>query len=89
MDNLEEAIERIKILECPTGEVENRVLNILADYNVANREVINISRQENDDGDGLEEYSAVIPGSNQQSIRVLAKSGLDDYVATVIDAYIE
>ena len=35
MTNLEKAIDRIKILECPTGELEERLVSILEDYKVA------------------------------------------------------
>ncbi|MEN6459912.1 MAG: hypothetical protein ABFC94_00890 [Syntrophomonas sp.] len=85
--NLEKAIERIKVLECPTGEVENRVVGILEDFKVANRNMITISREEQEDG--LEAYSAVISSNKEHHITVLAKSGLDDYVATVVDACID
>lgn len=88
MERLEDAIERIKILECPTGEVENRVAGILEDYGVAGRNEIDISRDEKYDRDGAEAFSAKIRGSEGQSIVVLAKSGLDDYVAKVVDAYV-
>ncbi len=88
MNNLEKAIDRIKVLECPTGELENRVVSILEDYEVANRDKITINRDEQWDRQGLEAYSAIISGNKEQQITVLAKSGLDDYVATVIDVYI-
>ncbi len=89
MGNLEKAIARIKVLECPTGELEKRVAGILEDYEVANADVITISREEQRDRYGLQAYSAMIPSDNDQYITVLAKSGLEDYVATVVDAYID
>lgn len=89
MNNLKKAVERIKALECPTGDLENRVAGILEDYGIANRNVITVFRAEDRDRDGLEAYSAVVSGSQEPNITVLAQSGLDDYVATVADAYID
>lgn len=89
MGSLERAIERIKILECPTGDLENRVAGILDDYEVASRDAITITREEQLDENDAETYRAVISGNKEHCITVLAKSGLDDYVATVVDAYID
>ena len=44
MPNLEKAVERIKTLQCPTGELENRIIGILEDYKVATRNEIVIDR---------------------------------------------
>lgn len=89
MINLEEAIDRIKILECPTGELEDRVVNIFEEYNIANKNEININRDEQLDKDGAQGYRAKIANDTDQSVTILATSGLDDYVAKVVDAYIE
>ena len=88
INNVNSAIDRIKSLECPTGEVETRVAVILEDYKVANKNELNIYRNEKLDKDGAEAYTANFLNNPNQSIVVLAKSGLDDYVATVVDAYI-
>ncbi len=87
MCNMQKAIERIRVLECPTGDLEKRVINILEDYEVATRDMIRISRQEQRDSNGLETYSAVISSNKEHPITILAKSGLDDYVAKVVEAY--
>lgn len=89
MENLERAIDRIKILECPTGDLENRVTDILEDYRVADKNKISINRTEQLDVNGAEAYSAKISNNSPQSITILAKSGMDDYVATVIDVSID
>lgn len=89
MSKIEDAIERIKILECPTGEVENRIAGILEDYGVANRSQIEVKRHEELNINGAEEFCAKISGTNKQSIIVLANSGMDDYVSKVTDAYIK
>lgn len=87
MEKLKDAIERIKILQCPTGDVENRVAGILEDYGVANRKEITINRNEELDNINAEAYSVQI-GENKESMVVLARTGEDDYVAEVVDVYI-
>lgn len=89
MTKIEDAIERIKILECPTGKVENRIAGILEDYGVASRSEVEVKRNKGLDIDGAEAFSVKILGDNNQSIVVLANSGMDDYVAKVMDAYIK
>ena len=89
MTELEDAIERIKELECPTGEVEDRVAEILEEYEVAEGNDIIVLRDENYDTNEAEAYSAKIPGEIDKSLVVLSKSGLDDYVAKVIDVHID
>lgn len=83
MENLKDAIERIKILECPTGEVENRIVGILEDYEVASRNDIEVVRNEDADKNGAQGYIAKVKGN--ETLTVLATSGMDDYVAKVID----
>jgi LEA14-like dessication related protein len=89
LGNIEKAIARIKSLECPTGEVENKIAEILEEYKVANRDEIQVSRKEIQDEIDLQHYSAVISGKNKHNITILSDSGLDDYVAVVVDAYTE
>lgn len=89
MSTLEQAVERIKALECPTGEVEYRVADILDDYGIANRNEITINRDKSLDKDGAQAYITNISGNREKSIVILAKAGLDDYVAKVVDAYID
>jgi len=88
MSKIEDAIERIKILECPTGEVEHRVAGILEDYKIANRNEVAVKREESLDRDGSQGFIAKVPDVTGKSIVILAKSGMDDYVAKVTDAYI-
>ncbi len=88
MEQFDKALDRIKKLECPTGEVENRVIGILEDYNVANKNDVIINRDSQlDNKDGTIAFSAKINGTNF-SITVLTKSGMDDYVAKVENVYI-
>ena len=89
MSNIEDAIERIKILECPTGEVENRIAGILEDYGVASRGKVEVARYEGLIINGAEGFCVKIPGEKNRSIMVFANSGMDDYVAKVVDAYLK
>lgn len=89
MSKIEAAIEKIKILQCPTGEEENRIAGILEDYGVANRGEVEIKRNKNLDINGAGGFSVKLPGDTQQSIIVLANSGMDDYVAKVTEVYIK
>jgi hypothetical protein len=88
MSKIEDAIERIKNLECPTGDEENRITEILVDYGVANSNEIEVKESETLNN-GATEFCASISGKNNQDIIVLATSGMDDYVAKVKDAYLK
>ena len=86
MKKIQEVIDRISILECPTGEVENRVTEILEDYGVAEKNEVNVNRDKSYDRDEAEAYRVDIVGEDQ-AIIVLAESGMDDYVAQVVNVY--
>lgn len=88
MPDLNGAIERIKRLECPTGDVEYRVAGILEEYGFNGIQEVDIYRDEDLDRDGAEAFTTTLPGNNEHSLVVLAKSGPEDYVAEVVDAYI-
>lgn len=89
MSNIEDAIERIKVLECPTGKLENRIAGILEDYGVANGNQVKVQKYEGLDLNESEGYCVNIPGVNNQSIIVVANSGMDDYVTKVTDVCIK
>lgn len=88
MATVEDAIERIKELECPVGEVKNRVRGILMEYKVANGSEITVSRDHSLDKSGARGYRAHASRDSGLDIAVLTVSGMDDYVSQVIDAYI-
>lgn len=88
MATIEEAIERIKALECPTGDIQYRVKGILTDYGIANKSQIMVSREHSLDKNGARGYNAKISSEEGVDIVILAVSGGDDYVAKVSDAYI-
>lgn len=86
MSKIDKAIGRIRSLECPTGELENRVTGILEEYGVAGRTQINIDRAKILDSDDAQAYKVKIEDKGQ-SLIVMAQSGYDDYVARVVDVY--
>ncbi|MEG6584758.1 hypothetical protein [Dendrosporobacter sp. 1207_IL3150] len=88
MPNIEDALDRIRALECPTTAIKRRVAGILLYYEVANKSDINVIREHSLDKNGARGYTAKISGDNSLDIVVLARSGQDDYVAKVVDAYL-
>ncbi|MDF2634028.1 MAG: hypothetical protein K0R78_902 [Pelosinus sp.] len=88
MATIEEAIERIKALECPTGDIEKRVKGILTDYKIAIKSEIMVNREHDLDKNGVRGYRAKTSREGGADITILAVSGGDDYVAKVSDAYI-
>lgn len=83
MENLKDAIERLKVMECPTGQVERKIAGILEEYQEGNKSGIEVIRDESSDANEAQGYVAKINGS--KILTVLATSGMDDYVAKVID----
>lgn len=88
MENLDGAMESIKVLECLTGDIKSRIRDILKEYEIANRSEIIVSRYHRLDKNGARGYSAKITRDKGLDIAILAVSGMDDYVVKVIDAYI-
>ena len=88
MQKIDEAIDRIRILECPTGDLQNRVTEILESYGVADRNNVSINRDERFDRDEAQAYRIEIRGQ-EKTIIMLAQSGYDDYVAKVMNVHNE
>ena len=87
MPNIKDAMDRIRILQCPTGQLEERVAEILEGYNMSPRSEILISREKRLDRDGAEAYTVTISDRLDPTLTLLAKSGADDYVVQVKDVY--
>lgn len=86
MGNIDDAISRIRALECPTGELENRVAGILEDYGITDKSQVKFKMDNKLGGDDVQAYRVKI-ADEEETFVVLAKSGYDDYVAKVTDAY--
>ena len=88
MPSITDAIERLKTLQCPTGDIKYRIAAILKDHEIENINEIKVDKDEGFIDNGEETYTVEISMKDGQSIMVLAKSGMDDYGAKVTDAYI-
>ncbi|HEX2945864.1 MAG TPA: hypothetical protein VHT96_07895 [Clostridia bacterium] len=86
MGKIDDAISRIRALECPTGELENRVAGILEDYGITDRSQVKFKIDNKLGGGDAQAYRVKIAGEEETFV-VLAKAGYDDYVAKVTDAY--
>lgn len=91
MLRLDEALERLKTMECPTGGVEERILETLVEFNIAKRNDISITHDQDDEfiNNNIEAYRAKFRGNKAQTVVVLCRSGIDDYVSKVLDAYVQ
>lgn len=87
MASIEKAIDRIKTLQFPTGELGGRVAQILDDCGIASEKDVTIKRDEESDIDTAEAYKVTIPGNPDPCLTILARSGADDYVAWVVDVH--
>ena len=86
MSKINEAISRIRSLECPAGDLQNRVTEILLDYGVTNLDKVNIKRDNKLSNGEAQAYRVKIADAGESFV-VMAKSGYDDYVTKVTDAY--
>jgi hypothetical protein len=89
VSRLDEVLDRIKNIECPTGHVEEWVSNAFKDYGFREDENLTVNRDKSLDKNGLYAYRAHVDSMGNQSLILFAKSGMDDYVAKVVEAYIK
>lgn len=84
-----ELVKRIIGIECPTGEVTDRVINVLEDYNPGGEYQIT-SRPDTDyDETRLRYYRAFSETGDNPDLIMVVKEGKDGYVAKIVDAYTE
>jgi predicted Zn-dependent protease len=88
MTEYDSALAKIQKLECPTGDLEERIMEILTDYHVAEEDEIQIVREQEYDRGGAQAYKINFDQYDGHAIIVLARSGADDYVARVTDVAI-
>lgn len=86
MDKMDEALTRIRHLECPAGELEKTIALILEDHGVAVPDDVRVDRYESMNGDDIQAYKVDISGTGL-SFLILTRSGFDGYVARVLDVY--
>jgi hypothetical protein len=87
MEDYQRVLDRLSIMECPAGKVENKVIDIFVAYQVADENNIRVKRDEKLDRKDLEGYRAEIYGANPIKFALLCKSGQDDYVSKIVDVY--
>jgi len=85
MTKLKDAIDRISILECPTGELEKNIVNILEDYKVASKREIIISRHKKADRGDIKAYKIEFMNNKAQSFLIFTEVGMDGYVVKVLE----
>ncbi len=86
MSNIDAAMDRIKDLECPNGELTKRVADILERHGITNAGNVKIEKDQELDNIRTQGFRVSLPGG--ESIIILIKSGYDDYVYQVVDAYL-
>lgn len=84
MNTINNAIDEIKKIECPTGELEQRVAGILSDYNLTNMSLNAVQRDRNLDERDAKAFCA---DTSDGKLVIMATSGMDDYVAKVVHVY--
>jgi hypothetical protein len=89
MGNLEDALDRIKKIECPTGDLGKWIAGIVEDYNIGPKNEVKVMRVNDLDRNGAKGYKVEVAGQRENSMVVMATFGMDDYVMKVVDAYIE
>lgn len=89
MTKIEEAMDRIKNLECPAGELRSRIAQIMEEYGIENKDKVEVKRYEGININGSAVFHIDIPDSQDESIVIIADSGMDDYVTKVTDAYLK
>ena len=87
MPNIKRRYGQNKNTTMPTGQLEERVAEILETYNISPRSEILISRERRLDRDGAEAYTVTISDRLDPTLTLLAGAGADDYVVQVKDIY--
>ena len=89
MQKDKDLVKKIIGIECPTGEVADRVTSVLEEYNLGGEYQIT-SRADNDyEETRLRYYRAFSETNDNPDLIMVVKEGKDDYVAKVVDAYTE
>lgn len=87
MKEMEAVLMQLNELQCPAGEVEQRVEKIVAASGLSTKQEIQVSRNRQFDRDGATAYCVNLPGQATKEIIVLTAIGMDGYVEKVVQAY--
>jgi secreted Zn-dependent insulinase-like peptidase len=90
MSNIESIAKRLVGIECPTGEVERRVISKILDENHnCNSESLRVERVKELDKGEFIAYKASGISSEEKNIIIYVDEGMDHYVAKVVETYIQ
>lgn len=84
MTTINNAIDEIKKIECPTGELEKRVAGILYEYDLTDMNINAVKRERRLDERDAKAFCA---DTSNGKLVIMATSGMDDYVAKVVHVY--
>jgi hypothetical protein len=84
-----EIARRIIGIECPVDKVTDRVIGVLEEYDHEGQYQITSRKDEDYDETRLKYYRAYSEEGDRPDVVMVVKEGMDGYVATVVDAYID
>lgn len=89
MDINKDVLKRIIGIECPTGNVTDRVINVLEEYNLGGEYQIMSEADDDFDETRLRFYKAFSETADNPDFVMVVKEGKDGYVAKVVDAFVD
>ena len=85
MAQMSKFIERMNNMQCPNGEIEDKVKTIVEEYHLASKDQVSVHRETDFDTVEAEGYRLDINNENPMSFKVLTSTGAEDYVIRVIE----
>ncbi|MGE5632952.1 MAG: hypothetical protein ACM3TR_17935 [Caulobacteraceae bacterium] len=89
MNKENDMLKRIIGIECPTDNVTDRLINVLEEYNPGGEYQITAETDNDYEETRLKFYKAYSESGENPDIVAVVKEGKDDYVAKIVDAFIE
>ena len=89
LPQIEDALEKIKSLECSAGELRNRIAGIFEECGIADSNEVTVEKYDGISINGSVAFHASIPGTKNKAVTVLAGPGMDGSLTKVNDAYVE
>lgn len=85
MAQVREFIERMNKMQCPNGEIEQKVAKLVEEYHLGQKDQVAVYRETDYDTAEVEGYRIDIVNENPVSFKLLATTGAEDYVIRVIE----
>ncbi len=89
MQRDKDLVKKIIGIECPTDKVADRVINVLEEYNLDGQYQITSRIDDDYDETRLKYYRAFSETEDNPDLIMVVKEGKDDYVAKIVDAYMD